>query len=138
MPPFKSAYLEHELKRWMRPDAHHFVRPDWRRHVTPGSDLAAVFALYENKYSPDQPRDDQGRWTSGGGGAEGKPSSSTTEAEPVAENSRISAQVAADCDTMHRKDLFVCRAVRLRACYEQAYLRLTNCQAGRPYPPLNF
>ena len=23
---FKSAYLEHEIKRWMRPDAHRFLQ----------------------------------------------------------------------------------------------------------------
>jgi hypothetical protein len=30
-------YQEHQLKRWMRPDAHRFVRPDWRRFVRPAS-----------------------------------------------------------------------------------------------------
>ena len=58
-------YLEHQLKRWMRPDAHHFVRPDWRRFVPPEFQADHPFALYERKYSPEQPRDDHGRWTSG-------------------------------------------------------------------------
>jgi hypothetical protein len=31
MTQFKDAYTEHQLKRWMRPDAWRFVRPDWRR-----------------------------------------------------------------------------------------------------------
>ncbi|MEI9803786.1 MAG: hypothetical protein WDN48_04070 [Pseudolabrys sp.] len=67
------AHLEHQLKRWMRPDAHHFVRPDWRRFVRPGFEDEHPFALYERKYSPDQPRApagsrEGGQWTSDGGG----------------------------------------------------------------------
>jgi hypothetical protein len=67
MSPFNSAYLEHQLKRWMRPDAHNFIHPDWRRDVKPGSELWALYERYERKYSPSQPRDDRGRWTSDGG-----------------------------------------------------------------------
>ena len=62
MSAIKNAYLEHQIKRWMRPDAHRFVRPDWRRYVAPGSDAAAVFELYERKYREDQLRDDHGRF----------------------------------------------------------------------------
>lgn len=63
-------YLEHQLKRWMRPDAHHFVRPDWRRFVRPEFQQDHPFALYERKYSPDQPRVPVGdplggQWTDG-------------------------------------------------------------------------
>ena len=82
MSPFKSAYLEHELKRWMRPDAHHFVRPDWRRCVKPGSELASVFELYERKYRPDQLRDDQGRWADEGRDA-GRSNRHTSRAETI-------------------------------------------------------
>lgn len=61
-------WLEHQLRRWMRPDAHRFVRPDWRRHVRPGFERDHPFALYEQKYRPDQPRvpagnPDGGEWT---------------------------------------------------------------------------
>jgi hypothetical protein len=66
MSQFESAYLAHQRQRWMRPDAHHFVRPDWQRHVRPGYQDDIPLSLYERKYSPDQPRDDHGRWTSGG------------------------------------------------------------------------
>jgi hypothetical protein len=141
---FKDAARERELKRWMRPDAHNFVRPDWRRYVAPGSEAAAVFKVYEQKYRPDQLRDDHGRWADEGGGAEGgSPSLDATprprsQTKPTDENRRLPTQVADYCDAMHRKDLFICRAVRLRACYEQAYLRLSNCQVGRPIPNLNF
>ncbi|MBI2713652.1 MAG: hypothetical protein HYX37_04265 [Rhizobiales bacterium] len=63
-------YLEHQLKRWMRPDAHHFVRPDWRRFVRPEFQADHPFALYEGKYSPEQPRvpagsREGGQWTDG-------------------------------------------------------------------------
>jgi hypothetical protein len=72
MSQFQSDYLAHELKRWMRPDAHRFIRPDWRRFLHPGFEADHPFALYERKYSPDQPRapaggPDGGQWTSDGG-----------------------------------------------------------------------
>ena len=68
MPPINAAYLEHQLKRWMRPDAHHFVRADWRKFARPGSEDGHPFALYERKYRPDQPRvpagsREGGQWT---------------------------------------------------------------------------
>ena len=69
MAQLKDAYTEHQLKRWMRPDAHRFVRADWRQHVRPGFEREFPFELYERKYSPDQPRDDRGRWTSEGAAA---------------------------------------------------------------------
>ena len=73
MTQFKAAYLEHERQRFMRPDAHRFIRPDWRRFVRPGFEDDHPFALYERKYSPDQPRvpagsREGGQWTSEGGG----------------------------------------------------------------------
>jgi hypothetical protein len=72
------AALERELLRGMRPDAHRFIRPDWRRQVKPGSDLWSLYERFERKYSPDQPRvpagaREGGQWTSedGGGGGGG-------------------------------------------------------------------
>ena len=70
--PSNPVHQEHQLKRWMRPDAHNFVRPDWRRFVRPGYENEIPLVLYERKYSPDQPRapaggPDGGQWTSGGG-----------------------------------------------------------------------
>ena len=46
-----------------------FVRPDWRRHVRPGFERDHPFALYEQKYDPNQPRVPAGdpaggQWTS--------------------------------------------------------------------------
>lgn len=66
--------LAHERKRWMRADAHRFLRSDWRRFVKPSSELVSLYESYEGKYSPDQPRvpagsSEGGQWTSEGGGA---------------------------------------------------------------------
>lgn len=44
----------------------------------------------------------------------------------------------AECDEMHRRDLFHCKMVGLPSCYAQAYLRYTNCLNGRQIPPLNY
>jgi hypothetical protein len=73
-------YLEHQLKRWMRPDAHRFVRPDWRRFVRPEFQAGHPFALYERKYSPEQPRVPAGS-REGGRWADGTPPSSPSGAE---------------------------------------------------------
>ena len=75
---FAPAYLEHERKRWMRPDAHRYVRPDWRRWVKPGYEAEYHLALFGRKYSSDQPRvpagnPDGGQWTGGGGGGRNDP-----------------------------------------------------------------
>lgn len=66
------AYLEHERKRFMRPNAYRFLRPDWRRFVRPGSELARHYAELEAKYRPDQPRVPAGQregrqWADDGG-----------------------------------------------------------------------
>lgn len=72
-----TAYLTRQRERWTRPNAHLFVRPDWRRFVPRDQD-DHPFALYENKYRPDQPRvpagnPDGGQWTSAGEGGSGGP-----------------------------------------------------------------
>ncbi|MES1155750.1 MAG: hypothetical protein ABUL48_04900, partial [Pseudorhodoplanes sp.] len=124
----KQAAVEHELGRFVRPDAIRFLRPDWRRYVKPQSELARLYERYERKYSPDQPRDYHGRWTESGG--------SSGSTQRIA--SRISPAREAECELMRRQDEFICKAVQLRACYAQAYLRYSNCLAGRPIPDLRF
>jgi hypothetical protein len=74
MPRIDAAYVAHQRKRWMRPNAHLFIRPDWRRFVRPGDRDSHPFALYERKYRPDQPRvpagsSEGGRWTDGEDGS---------------------------------------------------------------------
>ena len=73
MPTIHPAALDYERKRWLRHDAPRFIRPDWRRFVTPGSELAALYEEIERKYRPDQPRlpagvPEGGQWTSDDGG----------------------------------------------------------------------
>ena len=73
MPRIDPAYLEHQRKHWMRPDAHLFIRPDWRRFARPGFENEHPLALYESKYRPDQARvppgsRDGGQWTDEEGG----------------------------------------------------------------------
>lgn len=92
MHQIKDAFTAHQLKRRMRPDAHRFVRPDWRRHVRPGFARDFPFELYECKYSPDQPRDDHGRWTSESGGS----SSQAMRTEPTVGSGRNDRRVLSD------------------------------------------
>lgn len=88
MPPIDAAYLAHQRKRWMRPNAHLFIRPDWRRFVRPGDRDSHPFALYERKYRPDQLRDEIGRWADEGGA--GKPLRSATKKPDITELSAAS------------------------------------------------
>jgi hypothetical protein len=44
----------------------------------------------------------------------------------------------AECEDMHRRDLFHCKMVGLSSCYAQAYLRYVNCLDGKRIPPLNY
>jgi hypothetical protein len=57
----------HQRARFMRPDAARWLRPDAARWLSP-------LHPDELKYSPDQPRDERGRWTDGAssGGATGE------------------------------------------------------------------
>jgi hypothetical protein len=104
MPPFKDTALERELKRWMRSDARNFVRPDWRRFVVPGSEAAAVFGVYEQKYRDDQLRDELGRWADEGGGAAAQepnplappPKAPAVSPEPTAGSGRSDPRVLSD------------------------------------------
>ena len=51
--------LEHEHKRFMRPDARRYVRPDWQRFFRVGHGDDPHYRLFERiarKYSPNQPR----------------------------------------------------------------------------------
>jgi hypothetical protein len=74
MNPIKPESQTYALKRWMRADAHLFVRPDWRRYVAVGSEAESLFELYERKYRPDQARvpagsREGGQWTDDEGGS---------------------------------------------------------------------
>jgi len=68
MSPIHPLAAAHALARLTRHDAHRFLRPDWRRYVQPGSELAKLSEQIERKYRPDQPRvpagvREGGQWT---------------------------------------------------------------------------
>ncbi len=108
MAQFHDAYTAHQLKRWMRPDAHRFVRPDWRRFVRPGFERDFPFALCERKYSPDQPRDYHGRWTSEGGNNEDESKPIPQGAADTQEILAQSRQLAASGQPTYEKCLDIC------------------------------
>ena len=98
-----SPYLMRQLERWTRPNAHLFVGPDWRRFV-PRADADHPFALYENKYRPDQPRvpagnPDGGQWTADGAGGGGRsPGSQPGTKPPLINDPRIISDAVPDND----------------------------------------
>jgi hypothetical protein len=61
----RRPLAERQRERWLRPDAERYLRPDWERYVRPDSEAYLLLRTYDRKYSPEQPRDDQGRWTDG-------------------------------------------------------------------------
>lgn len=58
MTRYKDAGLAHQRKRWMRPDVHRWFAPNYRNFLPPQERKAG--------FNPDQPRDEQGRWTETG------------------------------------------------------------------------
>src|SRR5215471_14155479 len=115
---------ERDSKRWMRPDAHRFLRSNWRRFWKPGQEDHPLYKFYdgiERKYRPDQLRDDLGRWTDEGDGSQ------PGDTKP---RQWISGSTAESCLAQYRKDVFVCAAFTSPACYAQAMLRYSNCLAG--------
>ena len=146
-----DTFTQHQLKRWTRPDAHHFVRADWRRQVRPGFEGDHPFALYERKYDPNQARVPSGspaggQWTSDNqsnspriadvGSSANAPINGAKSKVKIAAS--ISPQRLEECEIMRREDEFICKAVQKESCYTQAYLRYSNCLAGRPIPRLFF
>ena len=55
MAKFKDAWLAHQRKRWMRADAHRWFAPNHNNFLPMDEGKAG--------FNPDQPRDEQGRWT---------------------------------------------------------------------------
>jgi hypothetical protein len=93
-------------------------------------------AVATAKFNPNEPRvpagnPDGGQWTTGGVGGNG-------EAATSFGLRRISSDLEEECWTQYQRDLFHCRMVGVRACYEQAMLRYSNCLVGRQIPPLNY
>lgn len=94
------------------------------------------------KYESSQPRvpagqPGGGQWTSGTGG-ETSVTGTGNEQNIIIAGKPLSRSQEEYCEQMHKRDLFQCGIVGLRTCYEQAYLRVTNCLNGRQIPPLNY
>lgn len=141
MAAIKPEAIEHEIKR--------FMRPDWRRYWKPGHENDPLYRLYESaerKYSPDQPRvpsgsPEGGRWTSEGGDAgstgavsDAKPNNFSRPRTQIA--GRISPQRRAECEEQYRLDTFICNTVRTRSCWAQAEFRYSQCLIGGYVPPI--
>jgi hypothetical protein len=151
MPKSDRAWTEHELKRWMRPDAHRFLRSDWRRFWKPGHENDPLNRLYESierKYSLDQPRvpagsREGGQWTreagdapSGGVGNSPDTAQSNSHKLRTQVAARISPQRRSVCEEQYRNDTFICNIMGMKSCWGQAAFRLSQCLIGGYVPPL--
>lgn len=86
------------------------------------------------KFDPDQPRDEQGRWTDSTGANN---QSGATDFSSVGRGLS-----EAECGLRYNVDMLRCQAeVRAPAravCRSQAMERYAACRSGRPIPPLSF
>lgn len=68
MTTFSDNWTEREIRYRMRPDAHRFLRPDWRRYWHPGHESDPLYRLYQRIEQKDwhtQPRVPKGEPTGG-------------------------------------------------------------------------
>ena len=73
-------------------------------------------------FNPDQPRDDDGRWTATG-----------------ADQIDIAARGnEAECDLQYKQDTVICNLVRTPLCWAQAAERYAACLSGRRIPQPRF
>jgi hypothetical protein len=156
MAAIRQEALDHQARRWLR--------PDWRRFFRPGAEgdpLHQYYERIERKYDPNQPRvpagqSEGGWWTSAqvtilsqlhqtsADRALLKPKqaersttgSGATESKPTQIAGRISPTRQAECDEQYRKDTFICNSVRTQSCWEQAAFRLSQCLKGGYIPPI--
>jgi len=139
---------EDERRRWMRPNAHQYIRPDARRFMPAGNprvpakepngwlwlgrEVKRSAPRYQIKFDPDQPRvlagnSDGGQWTN--------------DTSPT-DISAARRQSAAYCWNQMQIDILYCQSLlpswRVAACISQANERFSACLVGRPIPPLPF
>ena len=80
-----------------------------------------MVALKEG-FNPDQPRADDGKWTSDGGSL-----------------FNVAARGnEAICEAQYARDKITCNLVRTALCWAQAAERYAACLSGRPIPQLRF
>lgn len=97
--------------------------------------LGALIA--STKFDPHQPRvpagqSEGGRWMH----SEGSGLAGEIPIDAIASSGGLSLRQS--CEAQLDSDIFQCRMVGLRSCYEQAYQRYAACLARRPIPPFNY
>jgi hypothetical protein len=138
-------------RRWMRPNAHLYVRPDAYRFMPPvapryvGRDVVKYFwpdapasrpnKPWERKFDPGQPRvpvgnPDGGQWTSAA-----NTESAVTPTDVSAARRRINE---AECDAQYNRDKLTCNLVHTPLCWESAMERYAACLSGHQIPVLRF
>ena len=98
-------------------------------------------------FNPDQPRDENGRWTDGestsreagsdaaANSAGGDRRDAKTPLDIIAARRQFSL---AECEAQYRLDTFHCTMVGLPSCHRQAAQRYAACLGGTQIPPLNY
>lgn len=110
-----------------------------------GEKMVAAFTRLQTlvltaKFNPDQPRvpagsSDGGQWSGGSGDG-----SATIDGLPPGDAvaAITSRALRAICEAQFERDIFQCRMVGLRSCYDQAYQRYAACLARQQIPPFNY
>ncbi len=152
-----DALSSERAAEWARVDAATFLSPDEKRELlgfAAARSSAAVWkkvsAPLETRFSADQPRDGNGRWTSGGASsplgmltqvAETAISALAGEVGGLADN--VTGPATLDqCDAQYELDSSLCRTLGSKLsrakCWASAADRLAACLSGRPILPLRF
>jgi hypothetical protein len=88
------------------------------------------FLTLLRKFDPEQPRDEQGRWTD-----EADVTGSTGASNPLDAFAAMRGSEA-ECEAQYERDSLICRLVQTMSCWQQAMARRAACVAGSPIPPL--
>jgi hypothetical protein len=134
MPPINPAYLAHQRKRWMPPNAHLFIRPDWRRFVRPADRDDHPFALYERKYSADQPRvpagsREGGQWTDGEGNSG---QSGRTDPHVISDASPDPFALVRSMPKMGREEVFPAASSLTDSVSNRPLANRLDCRSSKP------
>jgi len=99
-------------------------------------------------FNPDQPRDEDGRWSDSGSTS---PTARSDAGADSAGGDRGGARKMpldimaarrqfslAECEAQYKRDTFHCTMVGLPGCHRQAAQRYAACLGGTQIPPLNY
>ena len=107
--------------------------------------LERVLRRLERRYSDDQPRDEQGRWTSGGGGSDTPSSATPVGLKPgnVPDGGSSATPAMISCEHLMDSDLAICKSAvfeddknLLKLCMINVFVRNKECLRGLPLTPL--